>query len=201
VRELGPGLWWWEARHPEWTAEDDAADRDWGPDVSSYAFDDGERLLLIDPTTPPAEILDRAGERETIVVLTNAWHERDARSLSERLGAQVFAPPPDTEMPLRMPAEVFEAGERLPFGVEAYEGREPPFDLVLWIESHRAVVIGDTLIDRGDGIEIVESWLAEGVTREQVVEGLRPLLEHPIDHVLPTHGPPTDRAALERALS
>jgi hypothetical protein len=23
VRELQNGLWWWEARHPEWTAEDE----------------------------------------------------------------------------------------------------------------------------------------------------------------------------------
>jgi glyoxylase-like metal-dependent hydrolase (beta-lactamase superfamily II) len=100
-----------------------------------------------------------------------------------------------------MPAQVFEAGDRLPFGVEAFPGREPPFDVLLWIESHGAVAIGDTLIDRGEGIEIVESWLAEGVTREQVVEGLRPLLEREIEHVLPTHGPPTDKPALERALS
>jgi hypothetical protein len=47
----------------------------------------------------------------------------------------------------------------------------------------------------------VESWLAEGVSRERVVEGLHPLLDRPIEHVLPTHGPPADRAALERALS
>jgi hypothetical protein len=80
-------------------------------------------------------------------------------------------------------------------------GREPPYDVLLWIESHHAVAIGDTLIDRGQGVEILESWLADGVTREQVVEGLRPLLERPIEHVLPTHGPPADRAALERALS
>jgi len=33
------------------------------------------------------------------------------------------------------------------------------------------------------------------------VEGLRPLLERPVELVLPTHGAPTDRAALERALS
>jgi hypothetical protein len=202
VRELASGLWWWEARHPEWTAEDDAADRDWGPDVSSYALDDGERLLLIDPTTPPEPILERAGERATIIVLTNAWHERDARGLARRLDAQVYAPPPDDDgRGIRMPAQVFEAGDRLPFGVEAFPGREPPFDVLLWIESHGAVAIGDTLIDRGEGIEIVESWLAEGVTREQVVEGLRPLLEREIEHVLPTHGPPTDKPALERALS
>jgi glyoxylase-like metal-dependent hydrolase (beta-lactamase superfamily II) len=202
VREVASGLWWWEARHPDWTAEDDAADRDWGPEVSSYAVDDGERLLLIDPTTPPPQILELAADRETVIVLTNPWHERDAPILSERLGAVVFAPPPDDGgKGIRMPAQRFYAGDRLSFGVEAFEGREPPYDLLLWIESHRAVAIGDTLIDRGDGIEFVESWIADGVTQEQIVEGLRPLLERPIEHVLPTHGPPTDRAALERALS
>jgi hypothetical protein len=43
--------------------------------------------------------------------------------------------------------------------------------------------------------------LSEGVTREQVVTVLRPLLELPVELVLPTHGAPTDRTALERALS
>lgn len=202
MREVREGLWWWEAVHPEWTAEDDAAGRNWGPEVSCYAVDDGKRLLLIDPTAPPEPITDLAAERETVIVLTNPWHERDARSVSERLGAQVFAPPPDDGgKGVRMPARLFSAGDHLPFGADAYPGREPPFDVLLWIESHRAVAIGDTLIDRGQGIELLESWLPEGVTREQVVEGLRPLLALPIEIVLPTHGAPTDRAALDRALA
>jgi hypothetical protein len=201
VRELTRGLWWWEARHPDWTAEDDAANRDWGPEVSSYAVDDGKRLLLIDPTTPPAPILDVAAGRETVILLTNTWHERDAPDLAKRLGATVYAPPPDDGREIRTAAERFEAGDRLSFGVEVFPGREPRSDVLLWIESHRAVAIGDTLIDRGDGIEIVDSWLAEGVTREQVVEGLRPLLDRPVEHVLPTHGAPTDGSALRHALS
>ena len=41
---------------------------------------------------------------------------------------------------------------------------------------------------------------AGGVTREQVVGRLRPLLALPVEIVLPTHGAPTDRVALERAL-
>jgi hypothetical protein len=201
VRELQTGLWWWEAVHPEW-AEDEEANDDWGPEVSSYAVDDGRRLLLIDPTTPPAPIGDLAPDREVIVVLTNPWHERDAPLISEQLGAAVFAPPPDDDgKGTRMPAQLFTAGDRLPFGVEAFPGREPPFDVLLWIESHRAVAIGDTMIDRGNGIEIVDSWLPKDVTREQVVAGLRPLLELPVEVVLPTHGAPTDRAALERALA
>jgi glyoxylase-like metal-dependent hydrolase (beta-lactamase superfamily II) len=201
MRELRDGLWWWEAVHPEWTAADDAGDRDWGPEVSSYAVDDGERLLLIDPTTPPQPVLERAEERGAVILLTNPWHERDARALATRLGAAVFAPRPDDDgRGIRMPAQLYSAGDRLLPGVEAFPGREPPFDMLLWIESHRAVVIGDTLIDRGNGIELLDSWLAEGVTRSQVVAGLRPLLELPVELVLPTHGPPTDRAALERAL-
>lgn len=202
MREVREGLWWWEAVHPDWTAEDDAAGRDWGPEVSSYAIDLGERLLLIDPTMPPEPIADLASERETLIVLTNTWHERDAPRLSKELGAAVFAPPPDDGgTGIRMPAQRFVPGDRLPFGVEAFPGSEPPYDVLLWFERHRAVVIGDTLIDRGRGIELPESWLPEGVTRDQVVEGLRPLLGQPIEIVLPTHGPPTDRAALERALS
>jgi hypothetical protein len=39
------------------------------------------------------------------------------------------------------------------------------------------------------------------MTRELLVERLRPLLEQPVEHVLATHGGPTDRAALERALA
>jgi len=73
---------------------------------------------------------------------------------------------------------------------------------VLWIESHHAVIAGDTLVDFGSGLEMNARWLeAVGATREQVAEGLQPLLELPVEHVLATHGGPTDRAALERALS
>ncbi|CAN5300285.1 hypothetical protein BH20ACT13_BH20ACT13_12950 [soil metagenome] len=76
-----------------------------------------------------------------------------------------------------------------------------PNDLVLWVECRRALLAGDTLIDRGDGLEFPADWASKGVPPEQILEALRPLLELPIEHVLPTHGAPTDRGALERALS
>jgi hypothetical protein len=63
------------------------------------------------------------------------------------------------------------------------------------------VIAGDTLINPGNGLEIPASWLAEGVTVEQVAIGLRPLLDKPVEFVLPTHGEPAGRAAHERALS
>ena len=202
MRELRPGLWHWQAPHPEWSEDDD-----WPRNVSSYALDDGARLLLVDPLAVPAELLALTAGREPAIVLTVPWHERDAKALVERLGAVVFAPRPENDSPdlgwLRTEsadAHWYAAGDRLPFGAIAFAGREPN-DLVLWVESSNAVVPGDSLVDLGSGLCIPTEWLVEGDTRESVAARLRPLLDLPVDLVLPTHGAPTDRAALERALS
>jgi glyoxylase-like metal-dependent hydrolase (beta-lactamase superfamily II) len=199
VRELHPGLWHWEARHPEWTPKEGGPDG-WGPDVSSYAIDDGDRLLLVDPLALPNEIEELAADRETAIVLTCPWHTRDTAVLAERLGASVYVPPPDEGDPSPLAGNVFSAGDTLPVGVKAFPGIGPN-DLALWIESRRALAFGDTLIDRGGGLEFPVTWVNEDVPPEQILEGLRPLLELPVEIVLATHGAPTDRAGLERALA
>jgi glyoxylase-like metal-dependent hydrolase (beta-lactamase superfamily II) len=137
----------------------------------------------------------------------------------------VFAPPPETQEDLMekfgitaeeaaggspdlrwlKDADTLEkqwvfAGDRLPVGVEAFLGKDPK-DLVLWSESQRAVIAGDSLVDFGQGLEINVRWLRKGETREEVVQEMLPLLKLPVELVLPTHGAPTDRAALERALA
>src|SRR3990170_2196990 len=195
MRELQSGLWHWEASHPDWKPG-----KSWGPVVSSYAIDDGERLLLLDPLAPPGLVDELAAGREPVVVLTTPWHERDARTLVERLGARVFVPPPDEGDPNPVEGQVFRAGDRLPVGVEAFPGMEPN-DLVLWVESHRALVAGDTLQDRGNGLQflgdLANNVPAErGVAPEQILEGMQPLLALPVELVLLTHGAPADRAAL-----
>ena len=195
MRELQTGLWQWEASHPDWTP----AAGGWGPEVTSYAIDEDERLLLIDPLALPSEIAELATGRETAIVLTCAWHERDARSLAGQLDAVVFVPQPEEGDPIEG-RQLFSAGDRLPVEVEAFPGRETN-DVLLWIENRRALAVGDTLIDRGSGLELPTDWLPDGVTREQMLASLRPLLELPVELVLATHGVPTDRAALERALS
>jgi glyoxylase-like metal-dependent hydrolase (beta-lactamase superfamily II) len=196
VRELQSGVWHWEAQHPEWKPGE-GWDRD---EVSSYAIDAGERLLLFDPLAVPSQIEELAGGRESAIVLTCPWHRRDAQDLAERLDAPLYVPPPDPGDPSPVEGHVFSAGDRLPVGVEAFPGREEPNDLMLWVESRRTLVAGDTLIDRGQGVEFPVDWAPEGVPPEQILEGLRPLLELPVELVLLTHGGPADRAALERAL-
>ena len=132
--------------------------------------------------------------------MTSPWHRRDAVDLAERLGATIYVPPPDPPDPNPVPGQVFRAGDRLPVGVEAFAGREEPNDLVLWIESRRALVTGDTLVDRGQGLAFLPKWAPDGVKPEDILAGLQPLRELPVELVLATHGGPSDRAALERAL-
>ena len=193
--------------------------------MSSYAVDDGERLLLVDPLAVPSELVDLAGRRETAIVLTAPWHERDAESLVAQLGVPVYTPLPDSPQYLmdtygltaeqagdgspdvvwllrekRGEARPYSPGDRLPFGADVFAGHKSN-DTVLWVDSQRAVISGDTLVDFGHGLEINERWLRPGVTREEIAAGLRPLLARPVEHVLATHGGPTDRAALARALS
>jgi len=69
------------------------------------------------------------------------------------------------------------------------------------IRENPEIVKHATLAKRVASPELVDAWLPEGVTREQVLEAMQPLLELPVELVLPTHGPPTERAALERALA
>ena len=96
--------------------------------VSSYAIDDGDQVLLFDPLAPPREIVELAADRQSAIVLTCPWHERDTRSLAERLGTVVFVPPPDEGSPDvdwllasdTVERHLFSAGDQLPVGVEAF---------------------------------------------------------------------------------
>ncbi len=174
MQELHTGLWLWTAEHPAWTPKDGGPDG-WPQVVSCYAVALGESLVLIDPLSTSAELAGRA----TAAVVTCPAHRRDSASL----GLPVYA-----------------AGDRLPNGIAAYPSPDPE-DPVLWIPEHRALVFGDSLVDRGQGLEIPATWAEPGFTRDDWARVLRPLLDLPVELALPTHGPPADRAELERALS
>ena len=58
-------------------------------------------------------------------------------------------------------------------------------------------------IDDGESLLLFDPLGVPGAIARssQVVEGLRPLLDLPVEHMLATHGVPFERADLERALS
>jgi hypothetical protein len=210
MRELRSGVWHWQSSHPDWNEEEE-----WPEAVSSYGIELGNDFVLFDPLAVPDELRERA----TAVVLTAPYHERDARGL----GLPVHTPPADTWqdwvekfgidpdrvrgmesddlawLRARGGEGHFHGPGTWPFGIDAYAGREDN-DLILWLPSIGAIVTGDSLSDLGDGLDI---WIGyrKHVTRDDVVQRLRPLLDLPVELVLPAHGEPTDRAALEHVLS
>jgi hypothetical protein len=177
VEELREGLWWWTGTHPEWTPEQGGPDG-WSAEVSSYAFDCGDTFVLVDPISPPSVVDELAAGRRVAVALTCEWHRRSTDEVVERLGSSVGA---------------------LPACIEVKAAVDD--DRVLWIPAFGALVFGDTLIGEPAELRIPDAWLDEGETREERLKQLRPLLELPIEHALPTHGRPGGREDLERALT
>jgi hypothetical protein len=166
MQELRPGLWTWTARHPEWKERED-----WGPEVRSYVYDTGPYLVLFDPIAPPTLLEGLVEAKDVAVLLTANWHRRSADECVERFGAHVYGPrdEPPTDVELRR---------------TDYEE-----EVAYWIPGHRALVTGDSFTAE-DGFTVQDGWLPPGVTREQMLDGLRPLLELPVELLLVTHGDP-----------
>jgi hypothetical protein len=194
--ETRPGVYFWQAKHPDWIPDDG-----WDELVTSYALDGGDQLVVIDPLAPPPELEELAGRRNTTIVLTCQWHRRDAERLAQRLGAPLYSPPPnptDDEQPVQ--GTRYGPGDELPGGIEVLRGLDET-DLVLWSEPHAAVIAGDALVDRGEGLILPPDWAQSRGGPEPIRQALMPLLDREVEVVLPTHGLPTDRDALERALT
>jgi len=177
VQELAEGLWWWTAPHPDWSPSDAGPDG-WEREVSSYAFDCGETFVLVDPQSPPSLVDELAAGHDVAVALTCEWHRRSTDELVERLGATAGALPADVEVKAAVDD-----------------------DRVLWLPQYAALVFGDTILGEPDELRIPDAWLGEGESHEARAAALRPLLDLPVEHALPTHGKPATRAALERALA
>jgi glyoxylase-like metal-dependent hydrolase (beta-lactamase superfamily II) len=201
VEELRSGLWTWTAPHPSWTP-DEGGPEGWEQDVRSYAYDGDDVLVLFDPMSPPPEISEIAAGRPISILLTVHWHQRSSVDLAVGLGATVHAPAEKVDE-VEAPALPYRLGDTLPGGVEPQPGGYPE-EATLWLPSHRALVTGDVFLGGERGFHVQpDSWLEDGLTPDALRERLRPLLDLPIELLLPTHGDPVEdgREVLARALS
>ena len=198
VQELRPGLWRWEASHPQW----DHAEH-WGPEVGSVYAELPEALVVVDPLVPEDEeerfwtALDRDVERLGLpvhVLLTVHWHERSVETVLDRYRATLWRPEEKGELPAGVRAEVVQGSD----WVEA----------LFFLEPHRALVAGDLLIGTEGGIELPVRWFPKG-EQEWAERELKPSLRErlgglPVELVVVSHGEPVlqdGAAALARALS
>jgi hypothetical protein len=190
--ELRPGLYRWTAPHPDWEADaEPESPADWPELVGCVAYDPGDTVVLIDPLVGDGDWdeLDAFVRGRPVHVLTTiAFHSRSRDAVSARYGAAATGD--DAALPPGVVAiPIPDAGETM-----------------FWLPDHRALVPGDRLLGFGAPLRVCpDSWLRylrNGLTGAELKGMLRErLLDLPVELVLPTHGAPTDRAALERALA
>jgi glyoxylase-like metal-dependent hydrolase (beta-lactamase superfamily II) len=211
VEQITPHLWHWSTPHPDWKPEDRGeSGLGWDETVSSYALVADDALVLIDPQVPADEAeagrfweaLDRdvEGHGPPAILITIFWHSRSAEEIAARYpGSAIWAPADAPEGHVRS-TDTYSAGDELPAGIRARDVGQLG-ELVLYLPSHKAVVFGDVVLD---GVRLLpKGWLRNDMTRKDVADALRPMLDEEIELILLTHGGPvTDDAhqKLERAL-
>jgi hypothetical protein len=196
IAELRPGLYRWTGDHPDAEPHPKpGSPADWGPAVGSVAYEAADALLLVDPLVPDDgwdaldALVERQGQR-VAVITTIQFHRRSRDAVAERYGASTSR-----------------AKKTLPSGVETV-GIDGAGETMVWLPEPRALVPGDRILgdDRSGLCLCPESWLRYlrgGMTRAQLGEKLRPLLDLPVELVLVSHGEPVldgGREALARAI-
>jgi glyoxylase-like metal-dependent hydrolase (beta-lactamase superfamily II) len=186
LEELRPGLKRWAGRHPDFDPAEGDLDESY-TEVASVLFHAPDAFVLIDPLVPEElwPQLDAEVEQsgKPVVVLTTIYfHERSRDVVARRYGA-------------RLGAEVA--------GVHAFSA-ERADEVAYWLEEPRTVVFGDAILgDQAGGLRLTP-WARNAEGLERTRRALLPLLELPVEVVLPAHGNVVladGREALGRALA
>ena len=185
LEELRPGLKRWAGPHPDFDPAEGDLDDSY-TDVASVLFVGPDDLVLIDPLVPDglwpeldAEV-EQAG-KPVVVLTTIYFHERSREAVAARYDG-------------RLGGEVA--------GVQAF-GAERADEVALWLESARTLVFGDAILgDQTGGVRLTP-WARDAEGLERTRQALLPLLDLPVEVVLPAHGNVVladGREALRRAL-
>jgi glyoxylase-like metal-dependent hydrolase (beta-lactamase superfamily II) len=190
-----PGLWRWTTHHEEWKKE-----------VASFAVEAASEVVLVDPLLAQDqwEQLEQAvAGRQTHVLLTIHWHARSAADVAARFeGSRVWAHSRNrAAVARRAPVtDVFHSGEQLPAGLVALQAR-PRSEVLFWEPRSRALIAGDALLgdgERGAGLHTCPaSWLPGANKLADLRRSLKPVLDLPVEVVLPSHGAPVLTGAEE----
>ena len=182
LQRFGERLGRWTASHPEW-----AEGVSWAPDVACLLYEADDATVLVDPLLPAGrrerddfiEELDRLVKGRGLpfaTLLTVSWHSRSRNELQRRYGSW-----PHT---------------RLPHGIESFEAPIAN-ETLYWLPAEHALIVGDVLLGGPEKLRLPPpKWLEEGRSVEQVRRELVPLLELPIELILPSHGEPVSEKAL-----
>lgn len=177
--------------------------------MASVAVAGDDDLVLIDPLLEGGQwgrLQAGFGGRTLHVLLTIHWHARSAAEVAARFpGTRVWAHSRNrAAIDRRVPVtDVFRASDALPAGLVAIEAR-PRSEVLLWEPRSKALIAGDALLgdgERGEGLHTCPAgWLPESTDLADLRRSLRPLLDLPVELILPSHGAPVPADA-HRALA
>ena len=215
--EIAPHIFSWTAPHPEY--------RPRAEEVVSYALVAGEGLLLVDPLLPAdegratallAELDALAGAaRRLELLVTIPYHTRSAEALRERYAthgadAYVGAPRSEEAADARNAARGRAGGRRRRRrgrrrrGAGVHDRPAAPQRAPAVRSLLRAVVFGDAVVGVPSGVRFWNQSATTGADwyRDVFAPTLAPLVEHDVEYVLVTHGPPVlqGRAASARSV-
>lgn len=199
IQELSPGFWFWRARHPFWSEDDDY------PQVVTSVFaESGEERMVIDAIVPSLDCIglwEKLDSRPpTMAVVTMPDHVRDIDIFTARYGLKAFGPMfyfrdqvPNTEL---IPVV---ADEKLPGDIiPLYDGRgraETP----IYIPRYKTIVFGDALTERNGKLRVWDSYSHE----KREIPALKDMLQLPFERVIISHceeNPVHTRDEFEEAL-
>ena len=192
VGEILPGLWRFEAPHPEWTPED-GGEEGWEQSVAWWAVAAAPGLVLVDPLVVDWTALDRlVNEHGSCagIIRTCHWHQRSVAEAAVRYGAEVWAKPAPSGTASDRFDHAMNDGE-LVFDTVRVLDVERADEIALWLPAQAALAFGDAMLrtSAGDLRRCPASWLQPdgGPARLQAV--LSGLDRFPVAHVLVSHGP------------
>jgi hypothetical protein len=174
IEAVRPGLKRWAGPHPEFDPAEGDLDDSY-TDVASALFEGDDTLVFFDPLVPdilwPELDAEVKGSGKPVVVLTTIFfHERDRDAVARRYGGRLGG---DVE------------------GVHSFSaerGNERGTEMAYWLERPRAVIFGDAVLGDQKGGLMITPWARNPEALERTRRALLPLLDLPVEVVLPAHG-------------
>lgn len=219
VDRIGDGLWRWTAPHPDWHDDPTSPYGGWDRDVACVYHEAPDGIVLIDPLVPAGEEaerfwhhldqdVERVGRPPTVVVSVE-WHGRSADAVRDRYpGARVLGVSRAASCRLD---DLLEDGQLLPGGCRVTVTDAPGTGRMAIVQCacHGLLWLSDLVIGDGAGglRRPPAAWFDDPGARYWMEHGLPLLVPHlmelPIQHLVPAHGPVVSvdaRATLQRAL-